>query len=326
MSNISDFSKKIKKQDFSKNRNQARPQKQHFSAKMNKNNTFYEEKPDFDLLAIKYDYLEPFTFINENGITTIDWNNPKACIALNKALLEEYYGISYWTIPEGYLCPTITSRVNYLNWINDLLTGVGIKRTVIKGLDIGTGSSLIYPILGLKIYKWNFLGTGSYFVLKFEENNTWFFVDINEDALKNAEEIRENNGFTDKIELRKSEDAIFKGVIKSDEKFTFTMCNPPYFSSRDEKIANPARECIAQDAELVTEGGEEQFIAQMMEESFEFKDQVSLFTTLIGRKKNVDILKNKLEELQIKHKIKTKVYDTTFYQGKTLRWGLAWHF
>ena len=59
MSNISDYSKKIKKQDFPKNRNQARPQKQHFSAKMNKNNTFYEEKPDFDLLAMKYDYLEP---------------------------------------------------------------------------------------------------------------------------------------------------------------------------------------------------------------------------------------------------------------------------
>ena len=41
MSNISDYSKKIKKQDFPKNRNQARPQKQHFSAKMNKNNSFY---------------------------------------------------------------------------------------------------------------------------------------------------------------------------------------------------------------------------------------------------------------------------------------------
>ncbi len=62
MNNLNDFSKKIKKKDFPKTRNPQhpqRPQKQHFSAKMNKNNTFYDEKPDFDLLAIKYDYLEP---------------------------------------------------------------------------------------------------------------------------------------------------------------------------------------------------------------------------------------------------------------------------
>ena len=73
--------------------------------------------------------------------------------------------------------------------------------------------------------------------------------------MKNAREILEKNGFQNSIELRKSENAaIFKGVIKNEERygsennsfnsfirFTFTMCNPPYFSSRDEKIANPAR-------------------------------------------------------------------------------------
>ena len=70
----------------------------------------------------------------------------------------------------------------------------------------------------------------------------------------------------------------------------------------------------------MTEGGEEQFIAQMMEESFEFKDQIDFFTTLVGRKKNVEILKNKLEALKSKHKTGIKIYDTTFYQGKTLRY------
>ena len=48
---------------------------------------------------------------------------------------------------------------------------------------------------------------------------SFVFVDINEDALKNAEEIREKNGFKEKIELRKSENAIFKGVIKTGEKY-----------------------------------------------------------------------------------------------------------
>lgn len=117
----------------------------------------------------------------------------------------------------------------------------------------GTGSSLIYPILGNKLYKWSFLGTGN---LEFcIENYSNIIIDINGDALKNAREILEKNGFQDSIELRKSENAaIFKGVITNGERydfennslnsflrFTFTMCNPPYFSSRDEKIANPAR-------------------------------------------------------------------------------------
>lgn len=60
-------------------------------------------------------------FINENGMTTIDWSNHQACVALNQAILKEYYAISFWNIPKDYLCPTITSRVNYLNWIKDLL-------------------------------------------------------------------------------------------------------------------------------------------------------------------------------------------------------------
>jgi Predicted SAM-dependent methyltransferase len=42
-------------------------------------------------------------------------------IALNKALLDNDFGITYWDIPEGNLCPTIPSRINYLNWIQELL-------------------------------------------------------------------------------------------------------------------------------------------------------------------------------------------------------------
>ncbi len=55
-SNLSAQSKKIRKNEIPK---QEHKNKQHFSSKMNQNNTFYEEKPDFDYLALKYPDFEP---------------------------------------------------------------------------------------------------------------------------------------------------------------------------------------------------------------------------------------------------------------------------
>jgi hypothetical protein len=48
---------------------------------------------DFDELAINYDQLRKFTFLNENGITVINWNDREAMICLNQAILKYYWGI-----------------------------------------------------------------------------------------------------------------------------------------------------------------------------------------------------------------------------------------
>ncbi len=66
-------------------------------------------------------FLIQSVFTNDRGLSVIDWNNPKALIALNKALLDNDFGITFWDMPEDHLCPTIPSRINYLNWINELL-------------------------------------------------------------------------------------------------------------------------------------------------------------------------------------------------------------
>lgn len=59
MNNVVDNSKKIKKKPKYRDNNNQKRQNPNFNYKMNKNNTFYDEKPDFDLLAIKYSGLEP---------------------------------------------------------------------------------------------------------------------------------------------------------------------------------------------------------------------------------------------------------------------------
>lgn len=62
----------------------------------------------------------------------------------------------------------------------------------------------------------------------------------------------------------------------------------------------------------------------MIEESLECKHQFEIFTTLIGRKKNIETLRSKLESLNLSLQennkaLKVEIFETTFYQGKTIR-------
>ena len=53
--------------------------------------------------------------------TSIDFANPAAVKAFNRALLVHHYGISGWDIPAGYLCPPIPGRADYIHHVADLL-------------------------------------------------------------------------------------------------------------------------------------------------------------------------------------------------------------
>ena len=50
------------------------------------------------------------------------------------------------------LCPTFDSRKNYIDWVYSV---VGKKRDLMA-IDMGTGASLIYPLLGNRLYNWKF--------------------------------------------------------------------------------------------------------------------------------------------------------------------------
>ena len=83
-------------------------------------------------------------------------------------------------------------------------TGELKKGSQIKGLDIGTGASLIYPILGVTEYDWSFIAT-----------------DIDAKSIASAEKIIEaNDSLKGKIELRvqKNADSIFNGILNPDDK------------------------------------------------------------------------------------------------------------
>ena len=151
--------------------------------------------------------LEPFVIANKfNPDTeekTIDFSNPQAVKALNKALLIADYDILDWDIPENFLCPPIPGRVDYIHYIADLLAsnnnGIIPEGENVQVLDIGIGANCIYPILGNSVYGWSFVGT-----------------EIDEKAIQNCKKIIESNPkLMDFISLQQQTESrfIFKNII-----------------------------------------------------------------------------------------------------------------
>ena len=82
-------------------------------------------------------------------------------------------------------------------------------------------------------------------------------------------------------------------MVKPEENFTFSMCNPPFFSDISEKTKNVAQGKMN---EFVTSlGGDFEFFLRYFEESKGFSKQVEIFTSLLGRKGSYQKVKNFLE-------------------------------
>lgn len=262
---------------------------------------------NFDDLISCVPELKHYVFKNSYGNLTINFSIPKAVKLLNKALLQHFYDIKNWDITDSNLCPPIPGRADYIHYIADLLAENHHeipKGSSIKGLDIGTGANLVYPLIAQKSYGWKMIGT-----------------DINKDSFQNAKQILNRNPeLSSEIELRFQENSnyIFKGIVSSEERFQFSMCNPPFHDSEESamkgnlrktkninksKIKNPNLNFSGQQSELWCEGGEIAFVSKMIEESAEFSSQILWFTCLISKKENLfklNSLLNKLKATKIK--------------------------
>ena len=52
----------------------------------------------------------------------MDFANPDALRHLTRALLRDDFGVVDWWIPDGQLIPPVPNRLNYIHWIEDLLS------------------------------------------------------------------------------------------------------------------------------------------------------------------------------------------------------------
>ncbi len=189
----------------------------------------YTDRYDLKRLATHHPKLQNHIVLNPSGDETIDFSNSSAVYELNKAMLLADFKVENYELPMGYLIPPIPGRLEYLLHIQEFLSEkFNIdKNTKLRGLDIGTGANGIYCILGLQHFNWTMVGAEcdakSVEIAKANMQHT--------KSLKNKIEIRHqaNKSF------------LFKTIIHSEEQFDFTVCNPPFHSSKEEAFRGSQR-------------------------------------------------------------------------------------
>ena len=284
----------------------------------NRHNSRYDMKA----LCLSCSQLQDFIVQTPAGEPSVNFADPLAVKTLNKALLAHFYGVTHWDIPEGFLCPPVPGRADYVHHLADLLAegndGVVPQQATI--LDIGTGANLIYPLIGAHEYQWRFTGS-----------------EIGTEAFASAQAIiNANPGLTRAIRLRRQKDdkSIFNGIIHKNEQYDATMCNPPFHDSAATARAGSERKRRnlgqAEDAalnfggqqqELWCEGGEVAFILRMIAESKQFGRQVKWFTSLVSRGDNLPPLYRALTEAGA-----VKVVKKEMSQGQKQSRFIAWTF
>ena len=255
----------------------------------------------------------------------------------------------------------------------------------ITGVDIGTGASCIYPLLACKLHpEWKFealeLNERSYEYAKDNVNRNNMMNQIKVRRVKNEQDNvfaillkknkKENSEKIESFILAmgdlsvQASNTIISNLMLPD--YSFCMCNPPFYSSEEEmeqskelKVEAPHSICTGSKNEMLTEGGEVQFVTKIIDDSVELYKQrrkvikklsklmknieesnhlrrkeilikkmkkkglvFQWYTSLLGKKSSVEPLVTYLKGIKYVKDIKT----TNFKQGKTVRWGIAWSF
>lgn len=289
---------------------------------------------DYRDLAKKQKGLQRFVYVNRYGGASIDYSDPKALEELTRSLLAEFYQIT-WRLPDGYLCPPVPQRVDYLHVMADLLQQTLYEDVVpdvvanqppvhirgLRGLDIGTGASCIYSLLGAREYSWRFIAS-----------------DIDELALQHAEELVAENDLKQQIVLRQQKDPklVLRGVLlKKDFSVAFAVCNPPFHESL-ERAQQAARDkwqrlgkelesknYQGREAELCCEGGEVGFVLRYINESSKvfYRTKCIWYSSLLSRHSSWQPVIDRLTKLGAKY----RSFELSG-AGHNVKWVVCWSF
>jgi 23S rRNA (adenine1618-N6)-methyltransferase len=296
----------------------------------------HQGRYNLSLLAKKTPELLTFIVKSPAGASTIDFANSDAVMMLNKALLKHYYKVADWSIPKGYLCPPIPGRADYIHYAADLLAkssgGKIPKGNGVRLLDIGTGANLVYPIIANASYGWQCMGT---------DINQPSVLAANRTIDKNAS-LKANVAVVLQVDTTK----IFSGIVKPDDRFSLSVCNPPFHASAKEAQASTQRKVAnlsknkhkntkhskvsghsaslnfgGQHNELWCDGGEVAFISQMIDESKMFATNVCWFSCLVSKNDHLKILKKRLNVIGV-----TQIEVINMAQGQKVSRFIAWTF
>ncbi|GAA6225022.1 U6 small nuclear RNA (adenine-(43)-N(6))-methyltransferase [Lates japonicus] len=279
---------------------------------MHPRNRYKDRPPDFAYLASKYPDFQQHVHTSLTGRPVVNFKEPEAVRALTCTLLKEDFGLTI-EIPLERLIPTVPLRLNYIHWVEDLIDGQKQPR---RGIDIGTGASCIYPLLGATMNGWYFLAT--------EVDDICFDY-----ATKNVDQ----NNLSDLIKVVKvPQKTLLMDALKEETEiiYDFCMCNPPFFAnqleakgvnSRNSRRPPPSSVNTGGVTEIMAEGGELEFVKRIIHDSLQLKKRLRWYSCMLGKKCSLAPLKEELRKQGV-----PKVTHTEFCQGRTMRWALAWSF
>ncbi|KAI1413856.1 hypothetical protein F5Y13DRAFT_160207 [Hypoxylon sp. FL1857] len=279
--------------------------------------TLYIDEPDFRVLGQR----DPeFKAVLQRG-SHLDFADPKSVMLLTKTLLKLDFGLVV-DLPMDRLCPPVPNRHNYILWLKELLDssspaclGSSDPARNVVGLDIGTGASLIYPLLGCaQRPSWSFIAT-----------------DVDAKSLAYARKNVQLNNLGSRIRVvgRSVTDCLIPMDELAIEAINFVMVNPPFYTSEAElldlarqKSRPPNTACTGAPIEMVCDGGEIGFVRRIIDESLVLKERVQWYTSMLGKQSSLGVLVDALKGHGV-----TNYAVTAFVQGnKTRRWAIGWSF
>lgn len=306
---------------------------------------------DLEALARAFPELNKhFKYSRTQRLTRyFDFDNRDALVCFTKALLCHQFGLQLYLSPDN-LVPRLTLRLNYVHFLEDLVgvaqldapaTALGVSR---HGIDIGTGSTAIYPLLWRHYHP-------HIDMLATEINAESFRLACHNWQLNHAEHVLDAPPPSSAKRRRLASHApqpaattdsapearfrakqfearlvprgcatLLRDVLLPDERFLFCMLNPPFFASHADKNRRRKRAFRAVDSEIVTDGGELAFVSRLIDESLVLGDRVRHYTSMLGKKETcVALLRRLHAEAAV-----SQCGATEFRQGRTQRWCVHW--
>ncbi|SPO38726.1 uncharacterized protein PSFLO_04205 [Pseudozyma flocculosa] len=225
---------------------------------------------------------------------------------------------------------------------------IDVGRRGVRGLDIGTGASAIYPLLGCAVEPdWTFVATDidsdslahARQTIEDPANNRSVVVSSSRTTAQGDQHgpVTVDHALAQRVQLllRSREDCLIPsdGEVASWDgpvRFDFTMCNPPFYLSEEDmrysasfKTAKPNAVCHGSENEMVTEGGEVAFVLRMVRESAlpANRQRVGWYTSMLGKLSSVSAVVDGIKSHGIDNWAVTKLV-----QGQTGRWVVSWSF
>ena len=270
--------------------------------------------------------------------TYYDFSTATSQYDVTEATIEEYFDVEEYNLSRKNLCPRISNRMEYIRILeyslmesleiyyeysnNEEIADEGNKENTTDRwiVDIGTGSSLIYPIIGSKM------------CLK----NRFIATEIDQESIEYAKQhILPNLKNVQLVEVKDPNvilpvDRILQ-VLPHGQKVRYTLCNPPFYTDENEldileaqKITAKQEELVLAQTEMYYKGGEVEFIKLLIDQSIEL-NKLSHFkncwySSQVGIHSHI---KELIDYCRLKG-------ITNTFQGcikfTTSRWIVAWNF